>query len=159
MEIILNKVLFEKINFTKRYEELSKKYSTAPSDDLLEILDIDLTKDIIESFGYKARYYRGERFFRISDKKEGYDFYFNIALDYGMAELIWAVYHNKELVRDVSVPWGVIYQYLLHIKEYSGTPDYSRFRDYDELEDILRDVFDIWEDFKREFLKEVHHKN
>lgn len=156
MEIVLNKALFEKINFTKRYEELSKKYSTAPKDDLLEILDIDLTKEIIESFGYKARYYRGERFFRISDKKEGYDFYFNIALDYGRAELIWSVYHNKELIRDVSDVWKGIYQDLMRVKEYSNVPKYPRFRDYDELEDILRDAFAIWEDFKREFLKEVH---
>ena len=44
----------------------------------------------------------------------------------------------------------------MRIKEYSNVPKYPRFRDYDELEDILRDAFAIWEDFKREFLKEVH---
>ena len=59
--------LFEQINFTERYEKLSADYSF--QDNLLTIIDIDLTKEIMADLGYKARYFKGEQFFQIVEKK------------------------------------------------------------------------------------------
>lgn len=150
----INKALFDKINFVKRYKELVKRHPCRPEIDLLTMLDFDLTKEILDSFGYKVRYYKSENFFRVLDKRDGYDFGFNIALEQGQAELIWDVSYNKVLVRDVTGIWMGLYETLTGVA-WEDVPRYPRYGDYDELEDVLRGSFEIWEDFKKEFLKEA----
>ena len=87
-------MILNKINFAGRFEALSRQHPIRPDLDLLMILDFDLTKEILESFGYKIRYFRGERFFQATEKRDGYEFKFNIALEYGQVELIWAVFRD-----------------------------------------------------------------
>ena len=77
----INRELFERINFAGRFEALSRQHPIRPDLDRLMILDFDLTKEILESFGYKIRYFRGERFFQATEKRGGYEFKFNIALE------------------------------------------------------------------------------
>ena len=149
----INRELFERINFAGRFEALSRQHPIRPDLDLLMILDFDLTKEILESFGYKIRYFRGERFFRAEEKRDGYTFGFNIALDYGSAELIWDTECNKKLVREVSDVWMGLYELLMNVPR-EQVPLYPFFGDYDELEAVLRESFSLWEDFKREFLAE-----
>ena len=149
----INRELFERINFARRFEALSRQHPIRPDLDLLMILDFDLTKEILESFGYKIRYFRGERFFRAEEKRDGYTFGFNIALDYGSAELIWDTECNKKLVREVSDVWMGLYELLMNVP-WEQVPRYPFFGDYDELEAVLRESFSLWEDFKREFLAE-----
>ena len=149
----INRELFERINFAGRFEALSRQHPIRPDLDLLMILDFDLTKEILESFGYKIRYFRGERFFRAEEKRDGYTFGFNIALDYGRAELITSVYCGKKLVREVSDVWMGLYELLMNVP-WEQVPRYPFFGDYDELEAVLRESFSLWEDFTREFLAE-----
>ena len=149
----INRELFERINFAGRFEALSRQHPIRPDLDLLMILDFDLTKEILESFGYKIRYFRGERFFRAEEKRDGYTFGFNIALDYVSAELIWDTECNKKLVREVSDVWMGLYELLMNVP-WEQVPRYPFFGDYDELEAVLRESFSLWEDFKREFLAE-----
>ena len=149
----INRELFERINFARRFEALSRQHPIRPDLDLLMILDFDLTKEILESFGYKIRYFRSERFFRAEEKRDGYTFGFNIALDYGSAELIWDTECNRKLVREVSDVWMGLYELLMNVPR-EQVPLYPFFGDYDELEAVLRESFSLWEDFKREFLAE-----
>ncbi len=146
-------MILNKINFAGRFEALSRQHPIRPDLDLLMILDFDLTKEILESFGYKIRYFRSERFFRAEEKRDGYTFGFNIALDYGSAELIWDTECNKRLVREVSDVWMGLYELLMNVP-WEQVPRYPFFGDYDELEAVLRESFSLWEDFKREFLAE-----
>ena len=149
----INRELFERINFARRFEALSRQHPIRPDLDLLMILDFDLTKEILESFGYKIRYFRGERFFQATEKRDGYEFKFNIALEYGQVELIWAVFRDKKLVRPLSRIWMGLYGLLMNVPR-EQVPLYPFFGDYDELEAVLRESFSLWEDFKREFLAE-----
>ena len=105
----INRELFERINFAGRFEALSRQHPIRPDLDRLMILDFDLTKEILESFGYKIRYFRSERFFQATEKRDGYEFKFNIALEYGQVELIWAVFRDKKLVRPLSRIWMALY--------------------------------------------------
>ena len=147
----LDQELFDKINFVTRYKEIVKRHPSEPENDLLTILDFDLTKEILESFGYKVRYFRSEDFFRISEKREGYDFFFHISFNNGHTELVWAVFQQKQLVLDVSDTWTIAYRKLTGC-EWEDTPRYPCFHDYDEMEEMLKECFELWEDFKREFL-------
>ena len=149
----LDRELFDKIHFAERFAEISRRYPVEPKDDLLTILDFDLTKEILESFGYKVRYFKSEDFFRISEKREGYDFFFHISFNNGHTELIWAVFQNKQLVRNITGMgiWPGIYMTLTGCK-WEDTLRYPCFHDYDEMEEMLKECFELWEDFKREFL-------
>ena len=149
----INRELFERINFAGRFEALSRQHPIRPDLDRLMILDFDLTKEILESFGYKIRYFRSERFFQATEKRDGYEFKFNIALEYGQVELIWAVFRDKKLVRPLSRIWMGLYGLLMNVPR-EQVPLYPFFGDYDELEAVLRESFSLWEDFKREFLAE-----
>ena len=149
----INRELFERINFARRFEALSRQHPIRPDLDRLMILDFDLAKEILESFGYKIRYFRSERFFRAEEKRDGYTFGFNIALNNGRAELIWDTEYNKKLVREVTYTWRFIYDLLMNVPR-EQVPLYPFFGDYDELEAVLRESFSLWEDFKREFLAE-----
>ena len=149
----INRELFERINFAGRFEALSRQHPIRPDLDRLMILDFDLTKEILESFGYKIRYFRSERFFRAEEKRDGYTFGFNIALNNGRAELIWDTEYNKKLVREVTYTWRFICDLLMNVPR-EQVPLYPFFGDYDELEAVLRESFSLWEDFKREFLAE-----
>ena len=147
----LDRELFDKIHFAERFAEISKRFPSEPENERLEILDFDLTKEILESFGYKVRYFRSEDFFRISEKREGYDFFFHVSFDNGHTELVWAVFQQKQLIRDVSDTWKIAYRKLAGC-EWEDTPRYPCFHDYDEMEEMLKECFELWEDFKREFL-------
>ena len=147
----LDQELFDKINFVTRYKEIVKRHPSEPENDLLTILDFDLTKEILESFGYKVRYFRSEDFFRISEKREGYDFFFHISFNNGHTELVWAVFQQKQLVLDVSDTWAIAYCKLTGCKWEDVLRD-PCFHDYDEMEEMLKECFELWEDFKREFL-------
>ena len=47
--------------------------------------------------------------------------------------------------------WIGIYAKLKNC-ELKDAPNYPHYQDYDEVEDILKECFALWEDFKREFL-------
>ena len=149
--------LFKGINFAERFAEISKRHPIEPEYDLLERLDFDLTKEILESFGYKIRYFRGENFFRATEKREGYEFRFNIILKWGGTELIWSVFHQKQLIREASDTWLTAYESLTGCK-WEDVPNYPYYHDYDEMEEVLKECFELWEDFKREFLARYKDK-
>ena len=153
----IKKELFEQINFTERYEKLSADYDF--QDDLLTIIDIDLTKEIMADLGYKARYFKSENFFRVVDMKGGYEFRFHIAFEYGGSELIWSIFHDKQILRDVvgNGLWRSIYSKLTGVDRMDA-PRYPHIRDYDDMEDVLRISFAMWEDFKAAFLKSEGQK-
>ena len=149
--------LFEQINFTERYEKLSADYNF--QDNLLTIIDIDLTKEIMADMGSKVRYFKSENFFRITDQRRGYGFHFNIAIEYGRAELLWFIYQDEKILRNVTGDglWATIYGELKGV-DWREAPAYPRMRDYDDMEDILRISFAMWEDFKDAFLKAEEQK-
>lgn len=149
--------LFEQINFTERYEKLSADYSF--QDNLLTIIDIDLTKEIMADLGYKARYFKGEQFFQIVEKKGKYKFWFHIVFEYGWVELMWYVSYDKINLENVTGDglWATIYGELKGV-DWREAPANPRMRDYDDMEDILRISFAMWEDFKAAFLKSEGQK-
>ena len=63
-------------------------------------------------------------------------------------ELIWAVKDKEKSI--AGMPWGIYSRLMID-------PDYRikmpNFSDYDELEDILKTAFTIYEDFKQVFLE------
>ena len=143
------------IDFIKRYEALSKEFSPEKLryETPLKYLDGELVMDMISEAGYTPGFDPKEKFFKFYEKIEDYRFGLHIVLYNGTVELIWAVKDKEKSI--AGMPWGIYSRLMID-------PDYRIkkpiFSDYDELEDILKTAFKIYEDFKQVFLEIAEQK-
>ena len=138
------------INFIKRYEELSGKYdpSKIPSEHRLVYLDGEEVMSMIRDLGYTPKFNSKEKFYYIQDEQVGdYSFRVHLILRYGMAEIIWVVKEGEELL--LGSPWGTYSKRIIDSSYRIKKPVFST---YDELEDILKVSFKMYEDFKTDFI-------
>ena len=84
---------------------------------------------------------------RRSKNKDVYTFRFNISLKYGVAELIWEAWHNGEV--RAGDPWDIFIRLLSNDTEKVPV---LYFHSYDELKEIMKIAFEMYEDFKRELI-------
>ncbi|MCU7755567.1 hypothetical protein PDQ36_03930 [Bacillus cereus] len=146
LELEIKEVL-EKINFVERYKALSEKFSN--SENTFENYENEKVFEVFETLGYKARYNKKADFFIVGEvkNKDSYAFRFNISLKYGVAELIWEAWHNDEV--KVGDPWDVFIRLL---SNDMGKVPMLYFHSYDELKEIMKIAFEMYEDFKRELI-------
>ncbi|ANV69995.1 hypothetical protein COD78_06420 [Bacillus cereus] len=146
LELEIKEVL-EKINFVERYKALSEKFSN--SENTFENYENEKVFEVFETLGYKARYNKKADFFIVGEvkNKDSYAFRFNISLKYGVAELIWEAWHNDEV--RVGDPWDVFIRLL---SNDMGKVPVLYFHSYDELKEIMKIAFEMYEDFKRELI-------
>ena len=141
------KTVLEKIEFVNRYKVLSEQFRGNPTDinDRLENYDIEKVNEIFTKLGYDVAFDNKEKFFKVGvvDNSPNYTIWFNIILEYGMTEFIWVVYHNNEV--RLGSPWSVYSRLLIEPSERIKKPVY---RSYEELEEILKEAFLMYEDFK-----------
>ncbi|ASZ68375.1 hypothetical protein [Bacillus cereus] len=146
LELEIKEVL-EKINFVERYKALSEKFSN--SETTFENYENEKVFEVFETLGYKARYNKKADFFIVGEvkNKDSYAFRFNISLKYGVAELIWEAWHNDEV--RVGDPWDVFIRLL---SNDMGKVPVLYFHSYDEIKEIMKIAFEMYEDFKRELI-------
>ena len=144
--------IFEKINLYERYNNISNLYRY---EDKLKDYSNDEAIKIVEELGYSAKYRKKEKFFQIIETINEMKFYFHFSLEYGMVEVIifWEYENNKDLSGGglLSVVCKLIE--IAKNEEKEGYIKDARFRNYEDLKNILREYFLIYEDFKNEVLK------
>ena len=144
--------IFEKIHLYDRYSYISNQYRY---EDKLKNYSSDETIRIVKELGYLAKYRKREKFFQIIEIIDGIKFYFHFSLEYGMVEVIifWENENNKDLSGGglLSVVCKLIE--IAKNEEKEGYIKDARFRNYEDLKNILREYFLIYEDLKTEVLK------
>ena len=138
------------IDFIKKYEELSVRFSSerAPSNERLEYVDRDEVMEILLDFGYIPQFDAKEKFYKIKEEQVGtFTFGFHIILRDGMADLVWVVIENGELL--LGAPWGTYSRRLIDVNYRIKKPVFGT---YEDLEEILRTAFGMYEDFKKAFV-------
>lgn len=138
-----------KIDFIKRYEELSAQFSSdrVPADERLIYIDGEEVKEMISELGYFPRFDVKEKFYKIKEEQIGeFSFGVHIILRYGIVELVWAVKENGTLL--LGSPWGTYSKRLIDASYRIKPPVFGT---YEDLEDILEITFEMYEDFKRTF--------
>lgn len=141
----------EKIDFIRRYEELSNRFSSerTPSKERLEYVERDEVMEILLDFGYISQFDKKEKFFKIKEEQIGtFTFGFHIILRYGMADLVWVVRENGELL--LGSPWGLYSRRLVDANYRIKNPVFGT---YEDLEDILKVAFGMYEDFKKALMQ------
>ena len=135
--------IFEKINLYDRYRDINNLYR-------FENYSNDEVIKIVKELGYTAKYRKKENFFQIIEIIDGIKFYFHFSLEYGMVEVIifWEYENNKDLSGGglLSVVCKLIE--IAKNEEKEGYIKKARFRNYEDLKNILREYFLIYEDLK-----------
>ena len=141
------KAALEKIDFIKRYEQVSNTYNKekTPMRERLIYLDGEIVLDSFAQLGYNAYFESKEKYFWIEEVKIGtYTFSSNIILDRGMVDIVWIVREGGNLI--LGLPIGEYSRLMI-------APDYKIakpiFGTYEDLDEILKSVFNLFEDFKK----------
>ncbi len=135
-----------KINFIKRYEELSNKFNAerTPSHNRLVYLDGEEVMETIQDLGYYPIFDRKEKFYKTKEEEIGkFTLCVNIILQGGMVDLVWVVKENGELL--LGAPWSTYSRRLIDSSYRIKKPVFGT---YEELEEILKITFKMYEDFK-----------
>ena len=141
--------IFEKINLYERHSNISNQYRY---EDKLKDYSNDKTIEIVKELGYSAKYRKKEKFFQIIETIDGIKFYFHFSLEYGMVEIIMGMMNKKNIIGGL-VPNICKKIEIVKNEEKEGYIKDACFRNYEDLKNIFREYFLIYEDFKTEVLK------
>ena len=144
--------IFEKINLYERHSNISNQYRF---EDKLKDYSNDKTIEIVKELGYSAKYRKKEKFFQIIETIDGMKFYFHFSLKYGLVEIImyWECINNKDIWGGGTFAGICKKIEIAKNEEKEGYIKDACFRNYEDLKNILREYFLIYEDLKTEVLK------
>ena len=144
--------IFEKINLYERHSNISNQYRL---EDKLKDYYNDKTIEIVKELGYSAKYRKKENFFQIIETINEMKFYFHFSLKYGLVEIIiyWECINNKDKWGGGTFAGICKKIEIAKNEEKEGYIKDARFRNYEDLKNILREYFLIYEDLKTEVLK------
>ena len=143
--------IYEKINLYKRHYTLSVQNNYEST---FENYSNEKVIEIVKELGYTAKYRKKENFFQIIETTSKIKFYFHFSLKYGLVEIIMGMMDkNKKNIIGGLVPNICKKIEIVKNEEKKGDIKKARFRNYEDLKNILREYFLIYEDFKTEVLK------
>ena len=143
--------IFEKINLYERHSNISNQYRY---EETFENYSNDEVIKIVKELGYSAKYRKKEKFFQIIETINEMKFYFHFSLKYGLVEIIMGMMDkNKKNIIGGLVPNICKKIEIVKNEEKKGDIKKARFRNYEDLKNILREYFLIYEDLKTEVLK------
>ena len=143
--------IFEKINLYERHSNISNQYRF---EETFENYSNEKVIEIVKELGYSAKYKKKENFFQIIETINEMRFYFHFSLKYGLVEIIMGMMDkNKKNIIGGLVPNICKKIEIVKNEEKKGDIKKARFRNYEDLKNILREYFLIYEDLKTEVLK------
>ena len=144
--------IYEKINLYDRYRDINNLYRF---EETFENYSNDEVIKIVKELGYSAKYRKKENFFQIIETTNKLKFYFHFSLKYGLVEIImyWECINNKDIWGGGTFAGICKKIEIAKNEEKEGYIKKARFRNYEDLKNILREYFLIYEDLKTEVLK------
>ena len=135
-----------KMDFIKQYENLSNKFNAerTPSSNRLVYIDGEEVMEMIQNLGYSPVFERKEKFYKIKEEQIGtFITGVHIILRDGMVDLVWIVRENGKLL--LGAPWGTYSKRLIDSSYRIKKPIFGT---YEDLEEIIKIAFEMYEDFK-----------
>ena len=139
--------IFEKINLYERHSNISNQYRF---EETFENYSNEKVIEIVKELGYSAKYKKKENFFQIIETINEMRFYFHFSLKYGLEEIImyWECINNKDKWGGGTFAGICKKIEIAKNEEKEGYIKKARFRNYEDLKNILREYFLIYEDLK-----------
>ena len=141
------KVALENMNFIKKYENLSSMHNDVrtPTKERLRYIDGEIVMETINKLGYKVEFEPNEKFFKVKEmNSNGYVFGCHIILENGMVDLVWIVREMNILL--LGLPLSEYSRLMIEPQYRIKKPIFGTYEDLDE---ILRINFEMFEDFKK----------
>ena len=144
--------IFEKIHLYERHSNISNQYRF---EETFENYSNEKVIEIVKELGYSAKYKKKENFFQIIETTNKLKFYFHFSLKYGLVEVImyWECINDKDKWGGGTFAGICKKIEIAKNEEKEGYIKDARFRNYEDLKNILREYFLIYEDLKTEVLK------
>ena len=139
--------IFEKINLYERHSNISNQYRF---EETFENYSNEKVIEIVKELGYSAKYKKKKNFFQIIETINEMRFYFHFSLKYGLVEVImyWECINNKDKWGGGTFAGICKKIEIAKNEEKEGYIKKARFRNYEDLKNILREYFLIYEDLK-----------
>lgn len=135
----------KKIEFSERYSRLYSKYSEVTA---FETVTSDEVNQVLNGMQLDLPYSKKEKFFKLREDTADYTFQLNIAVPYGMVELIFFAELKKEK-KKMGGPFGRLLKMVEpKVKRSLKIP----FSNLEELRHILKEGLSIFEDLKFEII-------
>ena len=136
------------INFVERYQSLCAPYAIGAKNSF-ENYDNQRVLEILLEVGYQnVKFWKRENFFRSTNKRGIYEFWYHIETKSGMIDLMWYARRDKKYYAGDR---------LTNLENFLFKPEktYSMpvFRNYEELKDFLTVGYQLQEDITAAFLK------
>ena len=140
--------ILSSINFVERYQALCIPYAIGAKNSFKNY-DNQRVLEILSEVGYQnVKFWKSENFFRSTNKRGIYEFWYHIDTKYGMIDLMWYARRDKKYYAGGR---------LTNLENFLFNPEkrHTRpvFRNYEELKDFLIIGHQLQEDITAAFLK------
>ena len=136
------------INFVERYQSLCAQYDFSVEEGFGNY-DNQRVLEILSEVGYQnVKLWKSENFFRSTNKRGIYEFWYHIDTKYGMIDLMWYARRDKKYYAGDRLTNLV--RFLFKSEKIYPMPV---FRNYEELKDFLTVGYQLQEDITAAFLK------
>lgn len=142
------KKIFSSINFVKRYQKICEDYNDFEN----SMTNSNKKKylEIINSINDNLEYSSKDRTFKYSSVHNNYVLELVLSLHKGLIEA-----HLNYLNKGEWIMYNRFDGYAEELeKGFRDKLTIPKYTSYEELEEILKEIFSIYEDFKEEFIKQ-----
>lgn len=148
------KKIFENIDFVNRYQSICEKHNDF--DNRMRSSTKQLQKEILDEFKYNYNYISNGSFYKIIDEYNDVLFNLHLVLKGGAVESLLYIYKDGTTLKAkgrldfIPEKLGIPFERLKY-----GLPKYGS---KEELNETLEELFSIYEDLKKEFIREYNKK-
>lgn len=141
---------FRNIDFINRYKKIMDAHNH-PLDDILARMEKTIIKNTFKEIGYDFKISSPGQFYEFYETINDYSFKISIKISGGMITTYIYIYVYGDIVKIDYTNFAFIYRILKNnMEEVTNAP---KFKNFNELLIILKDLISIYENFKIEFLK------
>ena len=138
--------VLNKIKFIQRYQAICAKHNDF--DNSMSGNQKEQYDQILNQLGYKAKYFKKETFYRIVSKSGEYEFSLQLVLKDGIVEPML----NIKKGENYFSPYGR-FDFMpqkMNVEFDRKLYNLPKYTSIEELKEILKEVFSIYEDIKKE---------
>ncbi|MCL6296565.1 hypothetical protein [Jejuia spongiicola] len=148
------KKIFENIDFVNRYQSICEKYNDF--DNRMRDSTKQIQKEVLDSFNYKYKYVSNGSFYQIKEENNEISFSLHMVIKGGVIETLFFLDVDGKTIEpqgridffpeDLGIPFERL--------KCGALPKYGS---EEELKEILKEIFSIYEDLKKEFVKQLEN--
>ena len=147
---------FNDINFIGRYKDIMNAHNH-DLDEILSRMDKLIIKKTFKEIGYDFKISSPGQFYVFYETSKNCSFKVSFQISGGIVIIYIYIYMNHEYIKVDNNNLTFLYRYLSN--DMNLITKQPSFKSYDELKIILIDILNIYEDFKKEFLKLMDEHN